>query len=87
MPVTDARPCRAQAAALSDCRAKGGNCKIEASYYNYCVALVTGDKVYNTQTAATVEEAARLGMAMCIKDDSNCRVYYSACSKPVFHPY
>lgn len=77
----------AQAAAMSECQAKGGNCKIEASYYNFCVALITGDKVYNVKTAATIEEASASGMTLCAKDDKNCRVYYSACSEAVFHPY
>lgn len=75
----------AQAAALSDCRAKGGNCQIEATYYNHCLVLVTGDKLYNTKIAETIEEATRSAMNMCTKADTNCRVHYSACSKPIFH--
>ncbi|WP_226470233.1 DUF4189 domain-containing protein [Luteimonas panaciterrae] len=76
-------------AALADCRAKGGGagCKLDISYYNQCAVLVTGNKVYNTASAATVEEASQIGINKCAKEDANCRVFYSACSKPEFVNY
>lgn len=76
-------------AALSDCRSKGGgaDCKLEISYYNQCAVFVTGNKLYNTSSAATVEEAAAKSMATCRTADANCRVYYSGCSMPQFVPY
>lgn len=69
-------------AALADCRARGGGsgCKSDLTYYNQCAVLVTGDKLYNTSSAATIEEAAARGIATCQKTDKNCRVYYSGCS-------
>lgn len=76
-------------AALNDCRAKGGGdgCKLDISYYNQCAVLVTGNRVYNTSSAATVEQAAKMGINKCAKEDMNCRVFYSACSKPQFVRY
>ena len=75
---------KAEKFALAQCREKGGkNCEIDMTFYNQCAVLVTGDRVYNTSHAATVEEASRLGIAECEKEDVNCRVYYSDCSLPV----
>ena len=73
-------------AALADCRSKGGGsgCKLDISYYNQCAVLVTGNKLYNTSSAATVEQAAAKSLAVCQKADVNCRVHYSACSLPEF---
>ena len=75
---------KAEKFALAQCREKGGkNCEIDMTFYNQCAVLVTGDRVYNTSHAATVEEASRLGIAECEREDVNCRVYYSDCSLPV----
>jgi hypothetical protein len=75
---------KAEKTALAQCREKGGkNCEVDVAFYNQCAVLVTGDSVYNTSHAATVEEASRLGIAECEKEDVNCRVYYSDCSLPV----
>lgn len=71
----------AELGALEDCRKKGGvNCKLQLAYYDQCAAMVVGDRMMNTWGAATLEEAKKLGLSECQKDDSNCRVYYSACS-------
>jgi hypothetical protein len=74
----------AKRTAMADCQAKGGgsNCKLEITYYSQCVALVVGDKVYNTTSAATVEKASRSGMERCSEKSTNCHLYYSACSLP-----
>jgi hypothetical protein len=73
----------AELGALEDCKNKGGsNCKLQLSYYNQCAAMVVGDRVMNTGSAATLEEAKQMGLSECQKDDSNCRVYYSGCSLP-----
>ncbi|WP_080943291.1 DUF4189 domain-containing protein [Pseudomonas marginalis] len=70
------------AAAISDCRAKGGsNCRIEISYGNGCVAMVFGNSLKNTAGAETKEAAENKAMVDCAKDDTNCHVYYSSCSK------
>ena len=76
---------KAERAAMADCRAKGGKkCGVDISYYNQCAAMILGDHRYNTSRAATEEKAIALGMGTCEKEgDTNCRVYYSACSTPV----
>ncbi len=74
----------AQQSALADCAGKGGApCKLEIAYNNQCAALVVGDKVYNTSSAATIQQASQSGMDRCSKVSTNCHVYYSACSMPV----
>lgn len=75
---------KAKSAALDACKENGGsNCTVEISYYNQCAALITGDKLFNTSAAATIEEATESGLSRCSKEDTNCRVYYSGCSLPV----
>ncbi|CAM4122509.1 DUF4189 domain-containing protein [Bordetella muralis] len=75
-------------AALADCRSKGGGgCKLDISYYNQCAVLVTGNKLYNTSSAETIEAATAKSMATCRAADVNCRVYYSGCSMPEFVAY
>ncbi|KAF1716644.1 DUF4189 domain-containing protein [Pseudoxanthomonas wuyuanensis] len=72
---------KAEKAALAECRSKGGGaCKIDMAYRNQCVALVTGDSVYFVRAAVTIAEASHLGVSSCVEEDTNCRVYYSACS-------
>jgi hypothetical protein len=72
----------AKQAALDNCVANGGsNCKIEMTYANMCVALVGGDKSYNTDRAATVDKAVQMGMKTCVDaGDKNCRAHYTSCS-------
>lgn len=75
----------ASQAAMSDCATKAGlNCKIEIAYDNQCVVVVVGDGGYNAPIAATVDQAAEIGMRTCRTNGrTNCHVYYSACSLPV----
>ncbi len=75
--------------ALADCKAKGGGdgCRLDIVYHNQCAVLVTGDKLYNTSSAGSIERAAEISMADCKKHDKNCRVYYSACTEPRFVKY
>lgn len=78
----------AERAALSQCSKNGGQgCKVELSYYNQCAVLVTGNKKYLVQSAATIPEATNLGIKKCSQGDVNCRVYYSGCSQPQFVNY
>jgi hypothetical protein len=78
----------AERLALEDCKAKGGEaCKVDVAYYNQCAAMVLGEKTYSWARAASVAEATEIGMADCKKGNSDCRVYYSACTEPVFHRY
>lgn len=72
---------QAEKTALTQCREKGGNqCEVDLAFYNQCAVLVTGDRMFTTQGAASAEEAARIGMERCNKTDVNCHVYYSDCS-------
>lgn len=84
--VTDMGDKRAaESAALSQCVRNGGqNCKVEMSYNNQCAVLVTGDKKYLVQSAASIPEATDFGIKKCSQDDVNCRVFYSGCSQPKF---
>ena len=75
---------QAEQAALADCRSKkGSTCKVEIAYYNQCAAMVVGDKMHNAGSAPTVDKVVKLGINVCKNSgDTNCRVYYSACSMP-----
>jgi hypothetical protein len=74
----------AEVAALTDCHAKGGtDCTIQISYGNGCVAMIVGDRGMNTNGSITEDDAIQKGMKMCSSaGDTNCHVYYSACSLP-----
>ncbi|WP_213947925.1 DUF4189 domain-containing protein [Luteibacter sp. dw_328] len=77
----------AEAAAMSDCRTKGGvDCRIEISISNGCVAMVVGSKFMNVKASENQNEAKKLAMSQCQSDDTNCRVYYSECSLPIEVP-
>jgi len=70
--------------AINDCRIKGGiDCTLQVSYANGCGALVVGDKVFNANWGATVDEAVQKGLSMCKKASPNCHVYYTTCSPAV----
>jgi hypothetical protein len=74
----------AESEALSDCKARGGvNCKLQNWYSNGCVAMIMGKTGFNVGSKSTLNETIESGMKIC-KDagDSNCHVYYSACSLP-----
>lgn len=75
----------AEQSALADCRTKGGsNCKLENTYGNACAAMIVGDTGHNSNSAATLDDAIKLGIKTCSKaGDTNCHVYYSACSLAV----
>ncbi|HWX65266.1 MAG TPA: DUF4189 domain-containing protein [Rhodanobacter sp.] len=75
---------QAEQSALADCQSKGGTtCKIQLSYRNQCAVVVVGDKGYNATPGATMDLANQAGMKVCSDADTNCHVYYSACSLPV----
>lgn len=78
----------AERLALADCEAKGGGaCQIELAYHNQCAVMTLGDKFLGSAHAVSVERATEIGIAGCQKTDTNCRVYYSACTEPIFHKY
>ncbi len=71
--------------AMSQCRAKGGiSCKAILSYYNQCAVIVMGDKQHEAISAATIDEASKMGMSACTPIDTNCQVEYAECSPPVW---
>lgn len=71
----------AEKAALKECHYKGGkNCRIELSYYNQCAAMIVGNTGFGFNNAASEERAKEIGMQKCQASDSNCKVFYSACS-------
>jgi Domain of unknown function (DUF4189) len=75
---------QAEQSALADCQSKGGpTCKIQLSYRNQCAVVVVGDKGYNATPGATMDLARQAGLKVCSDADTNCHVYYSACSLPV----
>ena len=61
----------------------GAPCKLEIAYDNECAAMVVGNNGYNVGADATVDKAVQLGMKICTDaKNTNCHVYYSACSLP-----
>jgi hypothetical protein len=79
----------AERLALQDCKAKGGGaCEVEMTYHNQCAVMVTGQANYRFASAGSIPEASELGINLCKeRGDSNCSVYYSACTEPIFHKY
>ena len=78
----------AERLALEDCKAKGGAaCQVDLVYHNQCAAMVVGDKRLRLQGAESIEAASALAMSRCTDSDTNCKVYYSACTEPIFHRY
>lgn len=78
----------AEQRALQDCIAKGGGaCAVDLAYHNQCAVMILGDKFISTYSNATIEEASERGLARCRSRDTNCSVYYSACTEPIFHKY
>jgi hypothetical protein len=73
----------AQRAAIADCQAKGGtHCAIEVAYDNECAAMVLGDNLHNITADVTLDRAIQSSMKSCSASDTNCHVYYTACSLP-----
>lgn len=74
---------KAAKAAMTDCKAKGGiSCELNFTYYNQCASMVMGASGSKINGAATLEEATAMSMRSCQTRDSDCRVFYTACSMP-----
>lgn len=74
----------AERMAILDCKEnRGTNCVVQISMANGCVAMVVGEKLMNTKGAKTKAEAESRAVAKCEEEDTNCSVYYSACSLPI----
>lgn len=78
----------AERSALSDCQRKGGrSCKVNLAYHNQCAVMIVGDRYLSSFSNATLDEAQGRGLAECQNGYGKCRVYYSACTEPIFHRY
>ena len=75
---------KAQKTAIAECRTKGGaKCILKLAYFNQCAVIAWGDKGYNLVNAENLEKATQNAMQSCSAIDTNCQVYYSACSVAV----
>ncbi|MES2312332.1 MAG: DUF4189 domain-containing protein [Pseudomonadota bacterium] len=74
----------AEQAAIANCQSNGGStCKVELWYINQCAAMAVSDTGHNAKAGATPDAANQAAMKVCSEaGDTNCRVYYSACSLP-----
>lgn len=71
-------------AAISDCEAKGGKqCRLDLAVRNGCIAMVVGDERRIVDMGDTQDDAEKIALRKCGKEDTNCVVYYSACSPPI----
>lgn len=86
----------AEKIALSRCVEGGGvDCKVMLPYHNQCAAVAepVGDGVPNhgyisSAGGPTIEQARDTAIQQCSKiNESDCRVFYSDCSKPIFKPF
>ena len=77
--------------AVADCRAKGGGgCRSNFAYRNQCAVAIIGSKTFRMFGAASIQEATEIGIKDCAvanKGAQGCRVYYAACTKPIFYKY
>jgi hypothetical protein len=77
---------KAEKAALAQCRSMGGTgCHINITNYNQCIAVARGGNTAMSVGAPEQKTAEMRAIEGCTKDtkNSNCEIYYSACSYPV----
>lgn len=75
----------AQKDAVAECASRGGvNCKVDLAYTNQCVVTIQGSTAINNARAPSIERATQIGMEACEgRGDTDCHIYYKACSLPV----
>jgi hypothetical protein len=75
----------AEKSAIMQCRGSDGGktCRIELAYSNQCGVIVWGDTYFETESAATSDQAEAAALDVCSQQTSNCRLYYADCSYPV----
>ena len=76
----------AEKVALAQCRGMGGTqCSINMTTSNQCIAVARGGVTAPSASAYELNEAEDIALKECGKDkrNSNCELYYSACSYPV----
>lgn len=87
MGVSNAKTSKSEAGktAIADCLSHGGaRCRVETFYTNQCVAVIQGVGSSYASKAESDEVARRLAMDRCTQQaDTDCHVYYKACSRPV----
>lgn len=79
----------ARAAAIYQCALGGAtDCEVHLTYHNQCAAFATSSADTYFASAESEKRAIKLARNNCEKDsDSECKVMYSGCSKPIFHKY
>ncbi|WP_115560101.1 DUF4189 domain-containing protein [Xanthomonas arboricola] len=79
---------KAKAQALATCSEAGAKrCKVVTTYRNQCVALAWPTVKYkpaSTGLGPSIDFASKRSVSNCDENGGECRVVYSACSKPVF---
>jgi hypothetical protein len=76
----------AEQAAVANCQSNDGgpDCKVEFTYHDQCVAMVTSLHKHTESSAATIAEASKSAMKTCTDAGlSDCTVDYTSCSLPV----
>lgn len=78
----------AERVALADCQAKGGSgCKVSMAYQNQCAVMVIGKVDLRLHRSSSIERATANAYQECAQEGDECRVYYSACTEPVYRQY
>jgi hypothetical protein len=72
---------RAQAAAMANCRARGGGCRLIYTFWNQCAALAIGRNLgYGYGASTSLGAAKSVAMANCRINDSGCYIAEYACN-------
>lgn len=67
---------------------KTGDCRIDLSYRNQCVAAAAARKGGGTASAASLDGAKAQAMKICGEvSGGECRIMGAECSEPVFRKY
>jgi hypothetical protein len=77
---------KAEKAALAQCRDMGAkDCYINMTTHDQCIAVARGGVTAPSASAYELNEAEDIALEECGKDqrNSNCELYYSACSYSV----
>ncbi|CAM4357210.1 hypothetical protein F901_00510 [Acinetobacter dispersus] len=79
---------KAASAAILNCKAQGGReCAVALIYQNQCGVIAWGSSTATTARAGSITEASERAMQTCKEKTSDCQIYYSNCTQPIFTPY
>ncbi|ENU24726.1 hypothetical protein F993_00972 [Acinetobacter proteolyticus] len=72
--------------AREDCRQKGGSCgSMMFAYLDECAVVVAGNNQKNImESASDIDFAFNTALNKCKAGATDCRIYYSNCTKPKF---